>query len=115
MKIWKSFTFSAAHHLPNVKPGHKCGAVHGHTYTVVVELTGDVSVDAGWVRDFGDISGAVQSVLLALDHRDLNEVVANPTAENLAMWIRDRLRAKLPELSAVEVRESPTTGARWEA
>ncbi len=31
-----------------------------------------------------------------LDHRELNKIVDNPTAENIVEWIHERLKDKLP-------------------
>ena len=53
MQIFKTFTFEAAHQLPNVPPGHKCGRMHGHSYEVVVRLEGPVDPHLGWVREIG--------------------------------------------------------------
>jgi 6-pyruvoyltetrahydropterin/6-carboxytetrahydropterin synthase len=52
MKLIHEFQFAAAHHLTQVPPGHKCASPHGHTYTVRVELLGDVLYPEGWVIDF---------------------------------------------------------------
>ena len=38
--IWKDFHFDAAHWLPHVPEGHKCGRMHGHTYRVLNDVTG---------------------------------------------------------------------------
>ncbi len=39
-RITKAFTFDAAHHLPHVPAGHKCGRPHGHSYRVILGLEG---------------------------------------------------------------------------
>lgn len=111
IEIARTFTFDAAHFLPNVPTGHKCGRMHGHTYKVVLCLTGDIDPNAGWVRDFGDLKLAFQSVESELDHRLLNEVpgLQNPTSEHLAVWLWDRLLPELPEMSSVSVSETPTS------
>jgi 6-pyruvoyltetrahydropterin/6-carboxytetrahydropterin synthase len=79
-----------------------------------VILKGPVGGETGWVMDFGDITGEVEQVLAQLDHRDLNKVHANPTAENLAMWIAFQLVDDLPMLHAIEIRETETSGVRYE-
>jgi 6-pyruvoyltetrahydropterin/6-carboxytetrahydropterin synthase len=88
MRIGRSYTFAAAHHLPHVLAGHKCGRVHGHTYGLEVELAGEPDAHSGWLVDYAEIDAAVRRYVLdVLDHHDLNDVHDNPTAENLVDWI----------------------------
>lgn len=110
--IFREFTFDSAHRLPNLPPEHKCTRLHGHTYRVVVTVTGPVDPHLGWVMDFGDIKDAWRPIDAMLDHYYLNEIAGleNPTSENLAVWIWDRLSPTLPQLSAIEVRETCTSG-----
>jgi 6-pyruvoyltetrahydropterin/6-carboxytetrahydropterin synthase len=98
MQLFKEFTFEAAHHLPHVPEGHKCGRLHGHSYRVVVTVEGEVRADTGWVMDFADVSSVMRPVLEELDHRYLNDVpgLENPTSEVLAMWLWGRLEGGLP-------------------
>lgn len=111
-EVFREFGFEAAHHLPNVAPGHKCARLHGHSFRVRVHVTGEVDPGAGWVVDFGDIAAACAPVRDALDHRYLNEIpgLENPTSEVLAAWIWERLAPTLPGLSMVVVRETCTSG-----
>jgi len=113
--IWRIVQFEAAHRLPHVAPGHKCGRLHGHSYTCEVYVRGRIN-DAGWVMDFADIQVAVEPLRAQLDHHYLNEVegLENPTSENLARWIWARLQASLPGLCAVVIRETCTSGCRYE-
>ena len=113
MKIFKEFTFEAAHRLPNVPRGHKCGRLHGHSYRVEIHVDGTVDQDVGWVIDFADIKKAYKPVAEELDHNFLNEVegLANPTSENLTRWIWQKLKPSLPLLSQVTVRETCTSGS----
>ena len=112
MKIFKDFQFEAAHRLPNVPEGHKCARLHGHSFVVRLEVSGEVGAQSGWVQDFGEISKAFQPLYDRLDHYYLNEIegLENPTSENIACWIWDRLKPELPGLSAVMVRETCTSG-----
>ncbi|TDW18963.1 6-carboxytetrahydropterin synthase QueD [Kribbella kalugense] len=111
-EIYREFTFEAAHLLPNVPTGHKCGRLHGHSYRVEVHLVGSVGDDTGWVQDFGDLKAAFKPLEAQLDHNFLNEVegLKNPTSEVLAKWIWDRLVTELPNLSEIRVRETCTSG-----
>lgn len=111
-EIFREFTFESAHKLPNVAPGHKCGRLHGHSYRVEVHVLGEVGAESGWVQDFGDIKVAFKPLEDQLDHNYLNEIegLENPTSENLARWIWARLADSLPLMSAVQVRETCTSG-----
>lgn len=111
MRIWREFTFEAAHWLPRVPEGHKCRRLHGHSYRVEVHIDGPVG-DDGMVLDFADIKQAWTPLDDALDHRCLNGVLENPTSENLARFIWDNLR--LPGLARVVVRETCTSGCAYE-
>ncbi|MBU0741035.1 6-carboxytetrahydropterin synthase QueD [bacterium] len=112
-RITKSFTFDSAHWLPNVPQGHKCGRMHGHTYTIVIGVEGEVDPESGWIVDFGDIKAAFKPLEKIMDHRCLNEVegLENPTAENMARWIYTRMKSDLPQIADVTVRETPTSAA----
>src|SRR5205807_2033314 len=112
MEIFKEFTIEAAHRLPHVPPGHKCGRLHGHSFHLSVHVEGPVGGDTGWVIDFADIAGAVKPVIGQLDHYYLNEVAGleNPTSEVMARWVWRRIRPQLPLLSKVIVRETCTSG-----
>ena len=114
MEIYKSFTFEAAHRLPNVPADHKCARLHGHSYEVTLHVEGPIGETTGWVMDFADLSTAMAPLLERLDHRNLNDVAGleNPTAERLAVWIWDHLAAGgLDGLAAVQVAETPRSGA----
>lgn len=106
--IRRTFRFESAHRLPNVAPGHKCGRLHGHSYRVEVALRGPVQRD-GMLVDFARIDAAFAPLREQLDHHYLNEVegLENPTSENLAVWVYDRLVLQLGlYLHAVTVRET---------
>lgn len=112
MEIFKEFTIEAAHRLPNVPAGHKCGRLHGHSFRIEVHVKGPVDPGMGWVVDFADIKSAFRPLEELIDHRYLNDVggLENPTSENLARWIWDQLLPALPLLAKVVVRETCTTG-----
>jgi len=111
-EIYKEFHFEAAHRLPNVPAGHKCARLHGHSFQLRLHLRGPVDPDTGWLLDFGDIKQRFAPLYDQLDHHYLNDIpgLENPTSENIAQWIWTRLKETLPQLSAVEVRETCTSG-----
>jgi 6-pyruvoyltetrahydropterin/6-carboxytetrahydropterin synthase len=112
MDIYKEFHFEAAHHLPNVPVGHKCARLHGHSFHVRVFLSGPIGEHSGWVMDFAELKKVFAPLHDQLDHHYLNEIpgLENPTSENIAHWIWHELADNLPLLSAVEVRETCTSG-----
>jgi len=112
MDVFKVFTFEAAHRLPNVPAGHKCGRLHGHSFHAEVHVRGGVGRETGWVVDFADIKKAFAPLYEQLDHNYLNEIegLSNPTSENLAAWIWRHLEPTLPGLCKVVVRETCTCG-----
>lgn len=116
MDIFKEFTIEAAHRLPHVPPGHRCGRLHGHSFRIEIHVKGAVNRESGWVMDFADIKQAFQPIHDQLDHNYLNDIdgLANPTSENLSRWIWTRLRPSLPLLNRVIVRETCTSGAIYE-
>jgi len=115
MDIHKAFSFDSAHRLPHAPEGHKCARLHGHTFRVVVRVSGPVDPVAGWVMDFGDITAVVRPLIEQLDHRYLNEIdgLGNPTSEVLARWLWERIAPALPGLSAIEVHETCTSGVTY--
>jgi len=115
VEIFKEFTFEAAHRLPHVPAGHKCGRLHGHSFRVEVHAEGDVDPDLGWVSDFAVIKDAFRPLHDELDHNYLNDIdgLMNPTSENLARWIWRRLIGRLPQMSQIVVRETCTSGCRY--
>ncbi|MEX0619279.1 MAG: 6-carboxytetrahydropterin synthase QueD [Pseudohongiellaceae bacterium] len=110
--IYKDFDFEAAHRLPRVPEGHKCARLHGHSFHVRLSVEGEVDHDSGWIMDFAAIGKAFKPVLNQLDHYYLNEIegLENPTSENLARWIWQRLKPELPELSSIEIKETCNSG-----
>jgi len=109
----KEFTFDAAHNL--VRYHGKCEALHGHTYRIAVVLEGSPD-EEGMIMDFTDLSNIVRErVISRFDHSYINDIIEQPTAENIANWIWDRIepyvRRPNCELSSVEVWETSTNCA----
>jgi 6-pyruvoyltetrahydropterin/6-carboxytetrahydropterin synthase len=116
MKIYKQFTFEAAHRLPHVPEGHKCARLHGHSFHVEIHVSGTIGPESGWVMDFADLKTAFAPLHRVLDHNYLNDIpgLENPTSEHIARWIWERLQPTLPNLSQIVVRETCTTGAVYD-
>ena len=109
-RIGKQYEFSAAHHLPMTRENHPCHRMHGHNYTVEVEVRGDVEPLSGWIVDFHHLDQNIKPIIDRLDHQVLNDFIENPTAENIAQHIMDEFPVKY--LFAVTVWETPKCWAK---
>lgn len=117
--ISKTFTFEAAHQLPN--HDGLCKNLHGHSYVGVIEVTLGELIDygakEGMVMDYGDLKSLIEPLREQyLDHHYLNETLpVVPTAENIAKWIWDQLSPKLGgKLSCIIIRETANSEARYQ-
>jgi len=112
-------SFSAAHRLENFYG--KCEALHGHNWKVEVFLVGEKLDEAGLLLDFGAVKARTREVLEEIDHKYLNELPAfshqNPSSENLASYLFQRLAAALNrdgvKVSRVNVWESDSSCASY--
>jgi 6-pyruvoyltetrahydropterin/6-carboxytetrahydropterin synthase len=112
MIVKQQFRFEAAHHLP-LHPG-KCFHPHGHSYRLEVGLDTPVNPETGMTIDFEQIESVVRSEILALcDHKDLNDLMQNPTAENVIVWVWERLEGHLPGLSWLELWETDSCSVAY--
>jgi len=114
MEISREFRFEAAHRLPRVPEGHKCARPHGHSYRGQVTVAGCGHPATGWGCDLAEITAAFAPLLARLDHYYLNDIegLDNPTSENLARWVWERL--SLPGLARVTVRETCASACVYE-
>ena len=85
MFISKDFKFDAAHNL--VHYHGKCEKLHGHTYRLRVVLEGTPDSE-GMIIDFIELKQIVKDkVISRLDHAYINDIIPQPSAENIAVWI----------------------------
>ena len=113
--VWRRYRFQAAHQLPNVPAGHKCGRMHGHGFEVILHAqqklgSGDMGID------YDHIDAVWAPLDRQLNHACLNELpgLHNPTSEMLSSWLWQRLRPQLPELSWITVYETASCGANFD-
>jgi 6-pyruvoyltetrahydropterin/6-carboxytetrahydropterin synthase len=104
--------FDAAHYLQGYKG--KCENLHGHRYKVIVSISKDLVNNIGLAYDFADLKRQLNEVLDQFDHKCLNDLEPfdkiNPSAENIARTIYERLNLKLKSevtLKNTQVWESP--------
>ena len=117
--IAKRFSFSASHALTAVPEDHKCRRLHGHNYEVEVVCESADLDHRGMVLDYFDLDPVKRFIDETVDHRHLNDVVpGEPTAERLAWWLYEELKAALPaevagRMVAIRVHETPKTWAEY--
>jgi 6-pyruvoyltetrahydropterin/6-carboxytetrahydropterin synthase len=133
VSVYRREHFNAAHRLHNPAWDEeknnlvfgKCNNpnFHGHNYELVVKITGEPSVDTGFVIDLKHLSEIIKkNVLEKLDHQNLNLDVEefanlNPTAENITILIYNILRSKIDTTLDLQVRlyETPRNFAEYPA
>jgi len=97
------FHFAASHFLTMYHG--KCEHLHGHNYKVIITVEDEVKED-GMVMDFKIIKKIVkEKAINVLDHKHLNDIIENPSAEHIAMWIWDKIKDDMP-LKKVTVYET---------
>ncbi|MFD2522347.1 6-pyruvoyl trahydropterin synthase family protein [Emticicia soli] len=118
--VFRKEHFNAAHRLnnpnwsdeKNERVYGKCNNYnfHGHNYDLVVQVIGEVDPESGYVMDMKLLSDLIKvEVLDKFDHKNLNLDTEefkdiNPSAENIAIVIYDKLRAKLPDHLDLRIR-----------
>lgn len=106
MMLSIDFPFSASHSLPFYDG--PCKRLHGHNYVLQVTLAGRPSPADGMIRDFDEIKRTVaEQVLSKVDHYHLNDLVENPTAENLVVWMWELLAPIIAGLKELKLWETP--------
>ena len=115
--VCKRMGFDSAHFLPNYEG--KCRRVHGHHWGVEIAVLGPINKNTGMVIDFTILSNFLLQIKENLDHHLLNDVIENPTAENIVLYVRDKLGEQSWGIDPKSVRwikvwESEDSYAMWE-
>ena len=114
MLLSKDFKFDAAHNL--IHYHGKCEKLHGHTYKMRIVLEGQPDSE-GMIIDFCEVKAIVnERVISRLDHSYLNDIIEQPSAENIALWVWHELydvlkrdNCKLYEIHVWETETSSVT------
>ncbi|MDD5432226.1 MAG: 6-carboxytetrahydropterin synthase QueD [Candidatus Omnitrophica bacterium] len=108
-------SFSAAHNLRGYKG--KCEDLHGHNWRVELVLSSSKLDKIGMVMDFKCLKAELNSVLEEFDHKYLNNHVffkkVNPTSENIAKYIFDKIRKRGVRAESVTIWENDTSAATY--
>ena len=108
--------FCGAHILRGYKG--ECEELHGHNWKVEVAVRGGALDKNGMLMDFKDLKGALRNVLAGLDHKYLNGLSyfkkKNPTSENIARFIHERLSAAVKKKIKISVWETASSCASFE-
>lgn len=101
---------TCAHFLPQVKKGHKCSNLHGHGFLVQATCYGNERV-----FDYHHFASQFTTLVDELNQKLLNETpsLQNPTSENLARFIFNKLQKPLPELCSVTIFETPSAASTY--
>jgi 6-pyruvoyltetrahydropterin/6-carboxytetrahydropterin synthase len=109
MIITRRFEFDSGHKLKDM--GGKEKNLHGHRYFLEVSVKGEVK--DGIVFDISEIKRIVnEDVVSKLDHNYLNDLIENPTMENIVIWIWGRLNGKM-DLFEVKLWETPNNSVTY--
>lgn len=141
IRLTKAFTFETAHALHGYDG--KCKNIHGHSYKLFVTVKGKPSEDLddvklGMVMDFGDLKKIVNKEIVHIfdhaillnensPHKILGEKLLveghtvvftdyQPSAENMILWIVEKIKPLLPEnieLVALKLHETENSYAEW--
>ena len=103
MRIYKEFTFEAAHFLPSAPEGHPNARIHGHSFRVRITVDGEPDAETGLLIHFDDLKDALDDLRGTLDHNFLNNIegLENPTLELISKWLWDRLHNRIPGLAEI--------------
>jgi 6-pyruvoyltetrahydropterin/6-carboxytetrahydropterin synthase len=113
--------FSSAHQLRGYKG--KCENLHGHNYKIEIYARGSELNNIGLLVDFVELKAAADDLVTYLDHKNLNELEPfieeqNPSAENVARFVLERLAAKINDdrvqIHKVKCWETPTSVATYQ-
>ena len=112
MELNVELGFAAAHHLPNT--AGRCRNPHGHNYRLAVTLSGEPDATHGWIVDFDELLERLhKDVLVKVDGVNLNDLLENPTAENIVQWLWTEIAHHYPQLSMLELWETPNCSVRY--
>ncbi|MHA2097385.1 MAG: 6-pyruvoyl trahydropterin synthase family protein [Candidatus Kariarchaeaceae archaeon] len=108
--VHKIVEISSSHQL-NLPYESKCNNLHGHNFKIEVWITGKLD-EYGMVIDFNKI----KKEIMRYDHQHLNDILENPTAENLALSLSQNIiKLSSETINSVKIRVWETSSAYAES
>lgn len=111
-RIWKELTLDSALRFQAAPPGNPRRRLHGHTYTLRLNLSAPLNQVMGWTEDFGDVKELFNPVFKELDHKPLHQIadLADCDTATVAAWVLNKARVNLPQIDCIELFETPGLG-----
>tara|TARA_B100001559_G_scaffold320560_1_gene333149 strand:+ start:1786 stop:2142 length:357 start_codon:yes stop_codon:yes gene_type:complete len=112
MIVYKKFHIESARSLPNLPNEHPCSQIHGHSFEIILKVSGELNEKTGFIIDFQEIEDSFNPIRLLLDHAYLNNIkgLENPTSENMCKYIWGEIKPAISGLVEIEIKETHSTG-----
>lgn len=122
LTVTRIFSFGAAHQLPNHLG--KCNNLHGHEWKVYVEVANinglfSEGPSTGMLIDFKELDTMISDRIINryFDHHCINDIIKNPTAENITLFLVDKINEiftdSLVILVSLKVYETENSFVTW--
>lgn len=110
VEVTETFFFEAAHRISDSRPEYN--TIHGHSHEVLVTIKGKVKTSQGWLVEQSEFRKIAGFHIKRLDHKYLNEIFDNTTAEGIASHLLYVIgKSDWPpgvKVKSVEVRKTTT-------
>ena len=112
MIVYKKFHIESARSLPKLPDEHPCSQVHGHSFEIILKVSGELNDKTGFIIDFQEIEDSFDPIRKLLDHAYLNNIkgLENPTSENMCKYIWEKVKPEILGLVEIEIKETHSTG-----
>lgn len=111
-RIWKDMTFDSTAQVRMAPEGDLLRRIHGHTYTVRLNLSAPLDQVMGWTVDFGDVKELFNPIFKTLDHHPLHDLpnITNGETASVARRVREQAMNSIPTLDRINLFETPGCG-----
>lgn len=112
-RITKIFKFCAAHYIDTLQNGHKCKKLHGHNFEAHFTFASKKLDAHGFIVDVCSVDVLKRYINNVLDHSTLNDVVKQPSSENLAKHLFELAKHHGFPIEKVKIVETDTIYAEY--